>query len=170
MRVITNVTSRSSYREQQYSQKPGTNGHHHMGPDYDSEDRGDTWDSQRIHPRLEDDELSEISASAANVANDGKNPLLEFAMRYFRDGKEKFDQVLSDPEGGQNGSLKHNKKAKAKKKKSGASDADWTWKDSVDIVKWTDRMITVSTFSEAEPGTSGLRVKLPLFVFTVTKT
>merc|ERR1719367_1870708 len=33
---------------------------------------------------------------------------------------------------------------KAKKKKSGASDGDWTWKDRIDMVKWTDRMITNS--------------------------
>ncbi len=146
MRVITNVTSRSSYREQQYSQRregtetpPGS-------------PRGGTWENggggRMNNLRMDEDNFSEISASAANVANDGKNPLLEFAMRYFRDGKDKFEQVLSEPEngvppgGGGDGSLK--KKSKAKKKKSGASDADWTWKDSVDIVKWTDRMINVS--------------------------
>ena len=82
--------------------------------------------------------MSEVSASAANVANDGKHPLLEFAMRYFREGRDKFDL----PEDNQNGSLKDKKKAK--KKKSGASDGDWTWKDRIDMVKWTDRMITVS--------------------------
>ena len=46
-------------------------------------------------------------------------------------------------EDNQNGSLSKDKK-KAKKKKSGASDGDWTWKDRIDMVKWTDRMITVS--------------------------
>jgi len=34
------------------------------------------------------------------------------------------------------------KKPKFKKKKS--SGQDWTWKDQVDMVKWTDRMINVS--------------------------
>jgi hypothetical protein len=34
------------------------------------------------------------------------------------------------------------KKSKLKKKKS--SGKDWTWKDQVDMVKWTDRMINVS--------------------------
>jgi hypothetical protein len=34
------------------------------------------------------------------------------------------------------------KKSKIKKKKS--SGKDWTWKDQVDMVKWTDRMINVS--------------------------
>ena len=105
---------------------------------------GDTWDSnnRRAHQHQDavEDGLSEVSASAANVANDGKHPLLEFAMRYFREGREKFDLP---EESNQNGSLKDPKK-KAKKKKSGASDGDWTWKDRVDMVKWTDRMITVS--------------------------
>ena len=64
-------------------------------------------------------------------------------MRYFREGREKFDLP---EENNQNGSLKDPKK-KAKKKKSGASDGDWTWKDRVDMVKWTDRMITVSLIS-----------------------
>merc|ERR1719438_352868 len=36
------------------------------------------------------------------------------------------------------------RRKKAKKKKSGASDGDWTWKDRIDMVKWTDRMITNS--------------------------
>ena len=85
-----------------------------------------------------EDGLSEVSVSAANVANDGKHPLLEFAMRYFREGQEKFDQ-----EDQHNGSLKDKKKAK-KKKSSGANEADWTWKDRIDMVKWTDRMITVN--------------------------
>ena len=56
---------------------------------------GDTWDSnnRRAHQHQDavEDGLSEVSASAANVANDGKHPLLEFAMRYFREGREKFD-------------------------------------------------------------------------------
>ena len=73
----------------------------------------------------------------ANVTNDGKHPLLEFAMKYFREGK--FEPVLSDSTNDPNESGKEKKKAK--KKKSGASDADWTWKDRIDMVKWTDRMI-----------------------------
>ena len=82
--------------------------------------------------------LSEVSVSAANVANNGKHLLLEFDMRYFREGQEKFDQ-----EDQHNESLKDKKKAK-KKKSSGANEADWTWKDRIDMVKWTDRMITVN--------------------------
>lgn len=47
-------------------------------------------------------------------------------------------------------SLKASKKGKKQKKKklsnsskSGMSEADWTWKDQVDMVKWTDKMIQV---------------------------
>ncbi len=41
-----------------------------------------SWDSGkgRLHG-LNDDNLSEVSASAANVSHDGKHSLLEFAMR-----------------------------------------------------------------------------------------
>ena len=152
MRVITNVT-RSSYRDH-YS--PETNNNHSpigvLDPDYDDggpPDHGDgTWDSnRRLIPDVEDG-LSEVSASAANVANDGKHPLLEFAMRFFREGQEKFDNLGGlDGATDQQGSLKDkSKKGKKKKSGSGANEADWTWKDRIDMVKWTDRMITVSFF------------------------
>ena len=63
---------------------------------------GDTWDSnnRRAHQHQDavEDGLSEVSASAANVANDGKHPLLEFAMRYFREGREKFDLPIKKNE------------------------------------------------------------------------
>ena len=78
-------------------------------------------------------------------------------MRYFREGRDKFDF----PEDNQNGSLKDKKKAK--KKKSGASDGDWTWKDRIDMVKWTDRMITVSDYStptiHLAPNLSGFNLR-----------
>merc|ERR1711899_245776 len=131
MRVITNVT-RSSYKDS-YAPMDNNNNNNQSPLDTDFEGRGDTWDEngRRLPTHHDaDDGLSEVSASTANVANDGKHPLLEFAMRYFREGKEKFDM----PEDNQNG----------KKKKSGASDVDWTWKDRIDMVKWTDRMITDS--------------------------
>lgn len=147
MRVITNVT-RSSYKDNyapMENNNNNNNNNNNQSPlDTDFEGQGDTWDSnnRRAHQHQDavEDGLSEVSASAANVANDGKHPLLEFAMRYFREGREKFDLP---EENNQNGSLKDPKK-KAKKKKSGASDGDWTWKDRVDMVKWTDRMITNS--------------------------
>ena len=37
------------------------------------------------------DGLSEVAAFAANVANNEKHCLLEFAMRYFQEGCKKFD-------------------------------------------------------------------------------
>ena len=60
-------------------------------------------------------------------------------MKYFREGK--FEAVMSDSTNEPNEEWKKGEKKKAKKKKSGASDADWTWKDRIDMVKWTDRMI-----------------------------
>merc|ERR1719242_1542733 len=143
MRVITKVT-RSSYRDQ-YNQYNEANNNNLEANNIDSdnydEENGHTWDSNRLIPRHPDEDgISEVSASAANVTNDGKHPLLEFAMKYFREGK--FEPVLSDSTNDPNESGKEKKKAK--KKKSGASDADWTWKDRIDMVKWTDRMINSS--------------------------
>ena len=152
MRVITNVT-RSSYKDHYQPtnsalmENNNNNLNNNQSPidtDFELGHRGDTWDHRRSHlDHAEPDGISEVSASAANVANDGKHPLLEFAMRYFREGK--FEGLTSDDGHPNNGSLKENKK-KPKKKKSTAGDADWTWKDRVGLVKWTDRMITVSIF------------------------
>jgi hypothetical protein len=46
------------------------------------------------------DNLSEVSASAANVTNDGKHPLLEFALRYFRDVQLLMEGASSSEGGG----------------------------------------------------------------------
>ena len=76
---------------------------------------------------------------------------------YFRE-REKFD-LLQSPD---DGTLTHptskeakkaaKKAAKAAKKKASTASAashatsngDWTWKDQVDMVKWTESMINVS--------------------------
>ena len=58
---------------------------------------------------------SDVSISAGKVANDGKHPLLEFAMSHFRE-----IDVINNDDG---------KDKKKKKKKS--SKSDWTWKDQV---------------------------------------
>lgn len=159
MRVITKVT-RSSHRDpdggdddhhRQNGHHHHQNGHHHRPPhsppDIDFDTQADTWDSAKpLRRPVEEDELSEVSASAANVNNDGKHPLLEFAMHFFREGKDKFEGMLHSPDD-EGGSLKTDKKKKAKKKKSsgtGGENSDWTWKDQVDMVKWTDRMINNS--------------------------
>ena len=62
--------------------------------------------------------------------------LFDFSNRYFRDGGGELppDMLV--------GATESLKKSKVKKKKS--SGKDWTWKDQVDMVKWTDRMINVS--------------------------
>ena len=91
------------------------------------------------------DNISEISASAANVTNDGKHPLLEFALRYFRD-VQLLMEGASSSEGG--GGKKGKKNKKDKKggvgSDAGNSEGDWRWKNQLDMVKWTDRMINVS--------------------------
>ena len=94
------------------------------------------------------DNLSEVSASAANVTNDGKHPLLEFALRYFRDVQLLMEGASSSEGGGQGG--KKGKKNKKDKRGGvgndgvGNNEGDWRWKNQLDMVKWTDRMINVS--------------------------
>ena len=92
------------------------------------------------------DNLSEVSASAAKVTDDGKHPLLEFALRNFRDVQLLMEGASSSEGGGQGG--KKGKKNKKDKKGGGGPDGntegDWRWKNQLDMVKWTDRMINVS--------------------------
>ena len=92
------------------------------------------------------DNLSEVSASAANVTNDGKHPLLEFALRYFRD-VQLLMEGASSSEGGGGKKGKKNKKDKkgggGGPDGAGSNEGDWLWKNQLDMVKWTDRMINV---------------------------
>merc|ERR1719471_2568105 len=85
---------------------------------------GNTWQSRRNHGDSYDaGDTSDVSISAGKVANDGKHPLLEFAMSNFRE----IDVI------------NHDDNAKKKKKKN--SKSDWTWNDQVELVKWQGHMI-----------------------------
>ena len=90
---------------------------------------GGTWNLRGGHGDSYDaGDTSDVSISAAKVSNDGKHPLLEFAMSHFRDNN--FDIHPHDE------AVKDKKKKKKKSNKS-----DWTWKDQVELVKWQDHMI-----------------------------
>merc|ERR1719357_1219517 len=97
-----------------------------IGEDYSP---GGTWNLRNNRDSYEAGDTSDVSISAAKVSNDGKHPLLEFAMSYFRESNN-FDAIPQD------GSIKDKKKKKKKNSKN-----DWTWKDQVELVKWTERMI-----------------------------
>lgn len=71
------------------------------------------------------------------VTNDGKHPLLEFAMRYFRDV-----EMVQSPNGSVIGGQGGQRKKKSKKTKN---NKDWTWRDQINTVKWSDQMINVSS-------------------------
>ena len=107
----------------------------------------ESWNEREAAKRrLNDrDDISEVSASAAAArgANDGKSPLLEFAMSYFRE-REKFEAMQQAGNDDPKEAKKKDKKKKGKKNSNVSQQGDWTWKDQVDIVKWTDRMISVS--------------------------
>ena len=74
---------------------------------------GNTWDQRHRGDSYDAGDNSDVSISAGKVANDGKHPLLEFAMTHFRE----IDVINGD-----------NDKKKKKKKNS---KSDWTWKDQV---------------------------------------
>ena len=87
--------------------------------------RGDSYDAG---------DNSDVSISAGKVANDGKHPLLEFAMSYFRE-----IDVINNDDGGK------------KKKKKKNSKSDWTWKEQVELVKWQGHMIDNSLMRMEHP-------------------
>ncbi|XP_043281933.1 unconventional myosin-XV isoform X2 [Venturia canescens] len=74
------------------------------------------------------------------VVNDGKHSLLQYAMLNFRQSTEKFE-MMKTADGSISGSLKviESLKSKKKNKKSkGQQDgAEWTWKEQVDLVKYS---------------------------------
>ena len=96
---------------------------------------GNTWQSRRNHGDSYDaGDTSDVSISAGKVANDGKHPLLEFAMSYFRE-----IDVINNDDGGK------------KKKKKKNSKSDWTWKEQVELVKWQGHMIDNSLMRMEHP-------------------
>merc|ERR1712038_2171765 len=104
---------------------------HSKGVGSDSDIEGDRVPPIGLHTS-DADGLSEISASAANVTDDGKHPLLEFALRYFRDVQLLMEGASSSEGGGQGG--KKGKKNKKDKKGGGGTDVagnegDWRWKN-----------------------------------------
>ncbi|CAL4069630.1 unnamed protein product [Meganyctiphanes norvegica] len=68
------------------------------------------------------------------IVHDGKHSLLQFALQHFRLAKEKGSIVQSD------GTLQTNNKTK-KKKNSKDSAADWTWKEQIEMVKFSQSPI-----------------------------
>merc|ERR1719195_530680 len=118
---------------------------HSKGLGSDSDAEGDRVPPVGLHTG-DTDNLSEISASAANVTNDGKHPLLEFALRYFRDVQLLMEGASSSEGGGGGRKEKKNKKDKKGGVGSdvGNSEGDWRWKNQLELVKWTDRMINNS--------------------------
>ncbi|XP_011310328.1 unconventional myosin-XV [Fopius arisanus] len=74
------------------------------------------------------------------VINDGKHSLLQYAILNFRQSTEKFE-MMKTADGSISGSLKvieslKNKK-KGKKAKGHHDGTEWTWKEQVDLVKFS---------------------------------
>ncbi|XP_029046871.1 unconventional myosin-XV isoform X2 [Osmia bicornis bicornis] len=94
------------------------------------------WRQPEDNGRLQEDGIYE----SGPVVNDGKHSLLQYAMLNFRQSTEKFE-MLKTADGSISGSLKviESLKSKKKNKKSkGQQDgAEWTWKEQVDLVKYS---------------------------------
>ncbi|XP_059488251.1 unconventional myosin-XV isoform X2 [Neocloeon triangulifer] len=76
---------------------------------------------------------------SSSMVHDGKHSLLQFAMLHFRNSPEKFE-MLKTADGSISGSLKvieSIKNNKKNKKKSKDNTSDWTWKEQVDMVKFS---------------------------------
>jgi len=77
--------------------------------------------------------------------NDGKHSLLQFALYHFRQSPEKFDMLLNNEDGTLRSVTDSNGKTKKSKgKKSKERETEWTWKEQVDLVKFTKSPIQAS--------------------------
>ncbi|KAL0278610.1 UNVERIFIED_CONTAM: hypothetical protein PYX00_000382 [Menopon gallinae] len=84
--------------------------------------------------------------NAPTAVHDGKHSLLQFAIHHFRQSPEKFE-MLKTSDGSISGSLKvieSKKKNKEKGKGGGKDPSEWTWKEQVDLVKFTAKPIEQS--------------------------
>ncbi|XP_018402219.1 PREDICTED: unconventional myosin-XV [Cyphomyrmex costatus] len=95
------------------------------------------WRQPDDNVRLQEDGIYETGPV---VPNDGKHSLLQYAMLNFRQSTEKFE-MLKTADGSISGSLKVIESLKSKKKnKKGKGQQDgteWTWKEQVDLVKYS---------------------------------
>ncbi|XP_065213017.1 unconventional myosin-XV isoform X2 [Planococcus citri] len=98
------------------------------------------WHSDRTHA------VNSVT-NDRHVTDDGKHSLLQFAMYHFRKSSEKFE-VLKTADGEINGSLKMLQGKKG----------DWTWKEQVDLVKYTTVCISESLL-KLEPELNRLAVE-----------
>ncbi|XP_012225060.2 unconventional myosin-XV isoform X1 [Linepithema humile] len=94
------------------------------------------WRQPDDNVRVQEDSIYETGP----VVNDGKHSLLQYAMLNFRQSTEKFE-MLKTADGSISGSLKVIESLKSKKKnKKGKGQQDgteWTWKEQVDLVKYS---------------------------------
>ncbi|XP_076381481.1 unconventional myosin 10A isoform X2 [Megalopta genalis] len=115
------------------------------------------WRQPEDNGRLQEDGIYE----SGPVVNDGKHSLLQYAMLNFRQSTEKFE-MLKTADGSISGSLKVieslKSKKKSKKSKGQQDGAEWTWKEQVDLVKYSPVPIEQSLL-RLDADLSGLAVE-----------
>ncbi|XP_076234476.1 unconventional myosin 10A [Calliopsis andreniformis] len=115
------------------------------------------WRQPEDNSRVQEDGIYE----SGPVVNDGKHSLLQYAMLNFRQSTEKFE-MLKTADGSISGSLKVIESLKSKKKnkksKGQQNGAEWTWKEQVDLVKYSPMPIEQSLL-RLDPELSALAVE-----------
>ncbi|XP_043245680.1 serine/arginine repetitive matrix protein 2-like isoform X1 [Amphibalanus amphitrite] len=93
------------------------------------------------------------SQGSGSAVDDGKHSLLQFAMTNFRGAEERYN-LVKDEDGAHSKMLETKNKKNKKKGKE-----DWTWREQVELVKWTDRPLRVSLLKLSPPELTRLAVE-----------
>ncbi|XP_043471659.1 unconventional myosin-XV [Leptopilina heterotoma] len=109
---------------------------HHQKNQMNKNAENQEWRHQEETGRSQEESIYE----SGPVVNDGKHSLLQYAMLNFRQSTEKFE-MMKTADGSISGSLKVIESLKSKKKnkknKGQQDSAEWTWKEQVDLVKYS---------------------------------
>ncbi|XP_040563865.1 unconventional myosin-XV [Lepeophtheirus salmonis] len=173
MRIIANITQRSKDHETEEDEEEEKDMHPTLDvglerhTDDDEDDEGMvkmdqrnqySWD-KHAHTLEAHNPPKTIKSELQPIRDDGKHPLLEFALQHFQESLK----IRTDIEQSSDKKNTNKKKGKSAKKSSGLSGTvatnDWTWKDQVDLVKWTPNMISNSLLRLEAPGHNNLALE-----------
>ncbi|XP_024944481.1 uncharacterized protein LOC107271471 isoform X3 [Cephus cinctus] len=135
IRIPNHITA-TNHMNNLNHQKSHQNQHHNISNHNQSQSPNQEWRQQEDTARIQEESIYE----SGPVVNDGKHSLLQYAMLNFRQSTEKFE-MLKTADGSISGSLKVIESLKSKKKnkkgKGQQDGAEWTWKEQVDLVKYS---------------------------------
>ncbi|CAB4053995.1 unnamed protein product [Lepeophtheirus salmonis] len=174
MRIIANITQRSKDHETEEDEEEEKDMHPTLDvglerhTDDDEDDEGMvkmdqrnqySWDKHAHTLEAHNPPKTIKKSELQPIRDDGKHPLLEFALQHFQESLK----IRTDIEQSSDKKNTNKKKGKSAKKSSGLSGTvatnDWTWKDQVDLVKWTPNMISNSLLRLEAPGHNNLALE-----------